>query len=113
MKTLLAAGIVAGITLTVAGMAIAQTPPVAPPNYDLDGDGYISVLDLTLMAQFFTNPAEPCLKVTRHHHPTPITSVADDGSPIMIEGYALPDPDQDPTMIARLLSGTPVFQCWP
>lgn len=92
---------------------MAQTAPPAPANLDLDGDSYISILDLTLMAAHFGNPAEPCLRVDRVHYVTPITSIDENGDPILIEGRSKPLPDNDPTLVAALLSGTPVFQCWP
>jgi hypothetical protein len=94
-------------------MVSGQAAPPAPANLDLDHDGFISILDLTLMAQHFAQPAEKCLRVTRVHHPVPVISQDINGNPISIEGYSLPDPDQDPTLIAGLLSGTPTFQCWP
>ena len=37
-----------------------QAVPPAPARYDQDGDGKISILDLTKMAQFFTDQRERC-----------------------------------------------------
>lgn len=125
MKALLAAGIVAGITLGAAGYArtIAQdsgparqvaaepaAPALAPAHYDLDRDGAISILDLTRMAQFFGRGAEPCVRLIEIvHYETPITSVGIDGSPILIEGRSVLDPD-DPLTDA-VLAGTPIARC--
>jgi hypothetical protein len=37
-----------------------QTVPPAPARYDQDGDGKISILDLTTMVQFFGDSVSAC-----------------------------------------------------
>ena len=115
MRYALASGLIGGI-LTVAGVAAytALTPQatasVAPAHYDLDHDGVISILDLTLLAGYFTMPAEPCItEVDTIHYATPITSTDTDGNPILVEGRGYLDPTSP--WLDAALAGTPIARC--
>lgn len=106
MKSWLTIGIIAAMAVTYVGSA--QTPPEAPAQYDIHTDGQINLLDFVDLAQFYNQPAAPCLHSTKVHYVTPVTA-SQDGTDYLVEGRAYPDPN-DP-LVPSLLAGTPVYWC--
>ncbi len=80
MKALLACGIIGGMIVAFAAMAaqgadqpsLEADPTVvgvyAPSEYDLDEDHFVTILDITKVARYFTWAAQ-C--VVRSTYPTP------------------------------------------
>jgi len=88
MKFLLPALLVAALAFTAGGFAgRGQTAPPDPTGYDLDGDGYVTIRDLTILANHFLEPvAPPAPCVVTEHFVTPITSYDAAGQPYLVAG---------------------------
>lgn len=77
MKFLLPALLAVAIAFTAMALWFGrgQTAPPDPTGYDLDGDGYVTILDLTILANHFLEPVPVNGCVTYVYYSTPINQV--------------------------------------
>lgn len=103
MKALLAGLTAVAIAFTLPAMIDrGQTAPPDPTGYDLDGDGYVTILDLTILANHFLEsvPANGC--VTYVYYSTPISQVDASGTVVGSYSAGVIIPPEHP-----VLAGTP------